>query len=50
MKLVSKGLGNFTKEFLSGVWRGMGPDITKRRENANKSSSNSSRRKGGKIK
>lgn len=30
MRLFPKGLSNFTKEFLSGVWYGMGPDITRR--------------------
>ena len=49
MKLIPKVLGNFTKEFLSGVWKGMGPDITKRRNNA-KSSGRVSGRKGRKVK
>ena len=49
MKLIPKSLGNFTKEFLSGVWKGMGPDITKRRDN-DKPSSSVSRRKGRKTK
>ena len=29
-KGFTKGLGNFTKEFLGGVWHGIGPDIRRK--------------------